>query len=60
MGTVKDKFERDRAVLSEENKKLAAEKERVMEGSGVPRGGGNLPLVDAGSLHFKYFYFSVK
>lgn len=53
MGTVKDKFERDRAVLSEENKKLAAEKERVMEGSGAPRGGGNLPLVDAGSLHFK-------
>lgn len=29
VGTVKDKFERDRAVLSEENKKLAAEKERL-------------------------------
>uniref|UniRef100_G1PUX0 Serine/threonine-protein kinase MRCK beta n=1 Tax=Myotis lucifugus TaxID=59463 RepID=G1PUX0_MYOLU len=29
VGTVKDKLERDRAVLSEENKKLAAEKERL-------------------------------
>lgn len=29
VGTARDKFERDRAVLSEENKKLAAEKERL-------------------------------
>ncbi|XP_059541781.1 serine/threonine-protein kinase MRCK beta isoform X3 [Myotis daubentonii] len=29
VGTVKDKFERDRTVLSEENRKLAAEKERL-------------------------------
>lgn len=29
MGAVRDKYERERAVLCEENGKLAAEKERV-------------------------------
>lgn len=29
MGTVRDKCERDRALLSEENRKLGAEKDRV-------------------------------
>lgn len=43
MGTVKDKFERDRAVLSEENKKLAAEKERVTEGLGRLGEAGTCP-----------------
>lgn len=54
MGTVKDKYERDRAVLSEENKKLAAEKERVMGGSGSLREAGTFGIW---KFVFKCFYF---
>lgn len=56
MGTVRDKYERDRAALSEENKKLAAEKERVTEGSGR-FGRRERSARDAGSLCFKCVYF---
>lgn len=55
MGTVRDKYERDRAVLSEENKKLAAEKERVMDGSGrFGRRDFHPWMLE---FVFKYFYF---
>lgn len=33
IGTVKDKYERERAMLSDENKKLTAENERVTGGT---------------------------
>lgn len=32
VGTVRDKYERERAMLFEENKKLTAENEKVLEG----------------------------
>lgn len=39
VGTVKDKYERERALLFEENKKLTAENERVTYRPGPPRRG---------------------
>lgn len=35
MGTIRDKYERERAMLFEENKKLTAENEKVIEGLSV-------------------------
>ena len=32
VGTIRDKYERERAMLFEENKKLTAENEKVIEG----------------------------
>lgn len=32
VGTVRDKYERERAMLFEENKKLTAENEKVLDG----------------------------
>lgn len=40
VGTVKDKYERERTLLFEENKKLTAENERVTYPIRAPRGGG--------------------
>lgn len=40
VGTVKDKYERERALLFEENKKLTAENERVTHGSRASAPGG--------------------
>lgn len=35
VGTIRDKYERERAMLFEENKKLTAENEKVIEGLSV-------------------------
>lgn len=60
VGTVKDKYERERTLLFEENKKLAAENERVTQYPSCPVEEAGVFIVECWIWYFKYFSVYMK